>query len=100
MSTGTINHDQSIPNTKIALIVIVLTAIFVIAVGVFAKFYYTSTLSNELTIKENTDLPLELKKQRAYENEYLSDLKWIDRSQDKLHLSIELAMKHVVNSYN
>jgi len=100
MSIGTINHDQSVPNTKIALIVIVLTAIFVVAVGVFAKFYYTSTLSSELTIKEDTGVPLELKKQRAYENEYLSDLKWIDKSQDRLHLPIELAMKHVVSSYN
>ncbi|RAP35809.1 hypothetical protein DID80_06080 [Candidatus Marinamargulisbacteria bacterium SCGC AAA071-K20] len=99
MSSGEINHDQSEPNAVAALLVLVIVFIALLAITFATYFYFNTSLTQELNIKEDTLTPSSLKSQRVYESEYLQTLKWQSKLNRTVHIPIDLAMKSVIKQY-
>lgn len=97
--SNTINHDQTEANPKYVAATVAITSVVIISTLVFGFFFYRSTLSAELTKKENSNLPLLSKQHKIYEQEQVNTLKWINKSQNKIQIPVKLAMEHVVKKY-
>jgi hypothetical protein len=100
MSSGVINHDQSEPNAVAALITIIVVFVCLLGVSFGSYFYFNTSLTQELNVKEDTSVPRLLKSQRLYEDDYLYSLKWENKKDRIIHIPIELAMKNVIKRYN
>lgn len=99
-SIGEINHDQSEPNNKYLLFSALITVLLLILSFLFTVVLFRSSLTLELNVKDNTDIPKSIVKKRIYEDEALYSTKWIDKDKKTIQVTIDVAKKIVVDDYS
>jgi uncharacterized protein affecting Mg2+/Co2+ transport len=99
-SEGVINHDQSNPNSKAIVWSMIITVISLVLTVWAGKIIYNSMSSNELNSKEVTGGGfISQQELKAYEDDQLHSLKWIDQSKGKVQIPIQTAMQLTLKKY-
>ena len=97
--TGKINHDQTGVAVGRLWFTVIFTSFFIVVVFVVGFFFFKSTISMELNLKDDTDTSLEIKRLRQYEQDSLHQLKWKSKSKGTVQIPIDLAIDNVVEDY-
>ena len=96
-----IEVDTTEPNTTNIFIAITVTILLTAIIFIWAYYYYTSTLSQQLNKLQDTAerhpyiTTIEEKAKKS-----LSTLKYIDKEKNKLQIPIEMAIENVIKDYN
>ena len=101
MSSGTINHDTQKPNNVITMAVLIAIMLFFIIVIVGCFYLYKSLLSSDQNEKQDT-AKQHVNIQELDRESYLllHSLKWRDKANGQVQIPIDMAMKHVIKTYN
>ncbi len=94
-----INHDTSEPYSKQIFFFSLIFSVCLIVIFITSLWFYRSTVSNEIYLKEDVNISSSLQNMREEEDNELRRFGWVDKSKGVIKLPIDMAMRRIVESY-
>tara|TARA_Y200000002_G_C22325325_1_gene514393 strand:+ start:51 stop:353 length:303 start_codon:yes stop_codon:yes gene_type:complete len=93
-------YEKEEPNNLGIGLSITLTVVFLVGIFIFAYYIFISILSQDLNDKQLMTKPILLKELRKEQRANLNDLKLIDSKKKIIKVPIDVAIDHVIKTYN